>query len=53
METFTKLFGSLLTFDPNYRIIARQRCRYTHYYFYIRDEVLGSLAMCVGSFLPF
>lgn len=39
--------------DPNYRIIARQRCRYTHYYFYIRDEVLGSLAMCVGSFLPF
>jgi hypothetical protein len=39
--------------DPNYRIIARQRCRYTHYYFYIRDEVLGPMAMCVGSFLPF
>jgi hypothetical protein len=39
--------------DPNYRIIARQRCRYTHYYFYIRDETLGPMAMCVGSFLPF
>ena len=39
--------------DPDYRIIARQRCRYTHYYFYIRDEVLGPMSMCVGSFLPF
>jgi len=25
--------------DPNYRIIAHQRSRFTHYYFYIRDEV--------------
>jgi hypothetical protein len=39
--------------DPDYRIIGRQRCRYTHYYFYIRDEVLGPISMCVGSFLPF
>jgi hypothetical protein len=39
--------------DPDYRIIGRQRCRYTHYYFYIRDQVLGPMAMCVGSFLPF
>lgn len=39
--------------DPDYRIIARQRCRYTHYYFYIRDEVLGPMSLCVGSFLPF
>ena len=39
--------------DPHYRILARQRCRYTHYYFYIRDEVLGPIALCVGSFLPF
>ena len=38
--------------DPDYRIIGRQRCRYTHYYFYIR-EVLGPMSMCVGSFLPF
>ena len=41
------------TADPDYRILSRQRCRYTHYYFYIRDEVLGPLAVCVGSFLPF
>ena len=39
--------------DPNYRIIAQQRCRYTHYYFYIRDELPGALSLCVGSFLPF
>jgi hypothetical protein len=41
------------TDDPNYRIVSRQRSRYTHYYFYIRDEVLGPFVMCVGSFLPF
>jgi hypothetical protein len=41
------------TTDPNYRIVARQRSRYTHYYFYIRDQVLGPIALCVGSFLPF
>jgi hypothetical protein len=39
--------------DPNYRIIANQRSRFTHYYFYIRDEVLGPIVMCVGSFFPF
>ena len=39
--------------DPDYRIIGRQRSRYTHYFFYIRDEVLGPMSMCVGSFLPF
>jgi len=41
------------TEDPHYRIVSRQRGRYTHYYFYIRDEVLGPFLMCVGSFLPF
>lgn len=41
------------TDDPAYRIVTRQRSRYTHYYFYIRDEVLGPFVMCVGSFLPF
>ena len=29
------------TQDPNHRILAHQRSRLTHYYFYIRDEVLG------------
>jgi hypothetical protein len=41
------------TEDPHYRIIRRQWSRYTHYYFYIRDEVLGPMILCVGSFLPF
>ncbi len=39
--------------DPDYRILSRQRSRYTHYYFYIRDQVLGPIALSVGSFLPF
>jgi hypothetical protein len=33
--------------------LTRTRTRYTHYYFYIRDDVLGPLVVCVGSFLPF
>jgi hypothetical protein len=41
------------TQDPNYRILARQRSRFTHYYFYIRDEVLGPMVMRVASFFPF
>ena len=41
------------TKDPNYRILSSQRSRYTHYYFYIWDEVLGPISLCVGSFLPF
>ena len=41
------------TDDPNYRILRRQCSRYTHYYFYIRDEVLGPMRRCVASFLPF
>ena len=41
------------TKDPNYRILAHQRSRFTHYYCYIRDEVLGPMVMRVGSFFPF
>jgi hypothetical protein len=41
------------TDDPHYRILRRHWTRYTHYYFYIRDEVLGPMVLCVGSFLPF
>ncbi len=37
------------TKNANYRILARQRSRFTHYYFYIR----GPMAMRVASFLPF
>jgi hypothetical protein len=50
---FQVLVPKFPTADPHYRIIKRTRSRYTHYYFYIRDEVLGPLILCVGSFLPF
>jgi hypothetical protein len=39
--------------DPNYRILAPQRSRFTHFYFYIRDEVLGPIIVRVASFFPF
>jgi hypothetical protein len=41
------------TQDPNYRILAHQRSRFTHYYFYIRDEILGPIIVRVASFFPF
>lgn len=41
------------TRDPNHRILAPQRSRHTHYYYYIRDEALGPMVMRVASFLPF
>src|SRR6202521_479148 len=41
------------TQDPNYRILAHQRSRFTNYYFYIRDEVLGPIVVRVASFFPF
>ncbi len=51
--TFRVTVPKYPTKDPNYRILARQRSRFTHYYFYIRDETLGPLVMRVASFLPF
>ena len=39
--------------DPNDRYLARQRSRFTHYYFYVRDETLGPLVLRVASFFPF
>jgi hypothetical protein len=51
--TFRSTMPKYPTADPDYRILSRQRSRYAHYYFYIRDPVLGPIALCVGSFLPF
>ena len=51
--TFRSLAPKYPTDDPRYRIIRQKRSRFTHYYFYIRDEALGPMVMCVGSFLPF
>src|ERR1700722_10326641 len=39
--------------DPNHRILAHQRSRYTHYYFYVRDQILGPMVIRVASFFPF
>src|SRR5246127_5314016 len=41
------------TKDPNHRILAHQRSRFTHYYFYIYDQVLGPIVIRVASFFPF
>jgi len=41
------------TADPNYRLIYSDWRQFMHLYFYIRDEVLGPMAMCVGTYLPF
>jgi hypothetical protein len=51
--TFRVTVPKHATKDPNYRILAPQRSRFTHYYFYIRDEVLGPIVMRVASFFPF
>jgi len=40
------------TKDPNYRIVANQRSRFTHYYFYIHDEGARSLRHVHGFVLP-
>ena len=51
--TFRSCPPTYPTDDPHYRILKRHWSPYTHYYFYIRDEVLGPMILCVGSFLPF
>jgi hypothetical protein len=52
-RTFCSLPPKYPTDDPDYRIIRSRRSRHLHYYFYIRDPVLGPLAMCVSTYLPF
>ncbi len=52
-STFRSQMPKFPTDDPNYRIIRRVPSRFLHYYFYIRDPVIGPLSMCVGTYLPF
>jgi hypothetical protein len=52
-STFRVRMPRFPTDDPDYRIIRRVPSRYLHSYFYIRDPVIGPLAMCVGTYLPF
>ena len=39
--------------DPNYRILAHQTSWFTHYYFYVRDQVLGPIIIRVAPFSQF
>jgi hypothetical protein len=41
------------TQDPHHRILAHQTSRFTHYYFYIRDQILGPIVIRMASFFPF
>ncbi len=52
-STFSSKMPPFPTDDPNYRIIRHVPSRYLHYYFYIRDPVIGPLALCIGTYLPF
>src|SRR5258706_14463907 len=52
-RTFRVTVPKYPTQDPNHRILANQRSRFTHYYFYIRDQVLGPIILRVASFFPF
>lgn len=51
--TFRCLVPRYPTQDPNHRILSPQRSRFTHYYFYLRDEVLGPIVVRMASFFPF
>jgi len=44
-STFRSSAPKYRTVDPYYRILARQRSRFTHYYFYLHDPVLGPMVM--------
>jgi len=52
-RTFRISMPKFPTQDPNHRILAHQRSRFTHFYFYIRDEVLGPIVIRMASFFPF
>ena len=52
-HTFRSTVPRYPTQDPNFRILAKQRSRFTHYYFYLHDEVLGPIVLRVASFFPF
>src|SRR5579863_8554970 len=51
--TFRCSMPKFPTQDPNHRILRAQRSRFTHYYFYLRDQTLGPMVIRVASFFPF
>ena len=52
-STFRALSPKYQTNDPTYMILKKTRSRFTHYYFYILDGVLGPMILRVGSYFPF
>jgi hypothetical protein len=52
-STFRCRVPKFPTQDPNHRILAYQRSRFTHYYFYVREQVLGPMVIRAASFFPF
>jgi hypothetical protein len=52
-RTFRITVPKYPTQDPNYRILAHQTSRFTHYYFYVLDQVLGPIVIRISSFFPF
>jgi hypothetical protein len=52
-STFRSVVPKFPTADPDYRILRPHRSRFTYYYFYVRDHVLGPLVVRVASFVPF
>jgi len=52
-RTFRISMPKYPTQDPNHRILSQQTSRFTHYYFYVRDQVLGPIIIRVASFFPF
>jgi hypothetical protein len=51
--TFRSIVPRFPTADPDYRILRPHRSRFTYYYFYVRDHVLGPMVVRVASFVPF
>ena len=51
-RTFRITVPKYPTQDPNHRILAHQRSRFTHYYCYIRDEVLGPIIVRADRLSP-
>ena len=51
--TFRSVVPKFPTADPDYRILRAHRGRFTFYYFYLRDHILGPMVMRIASFVPF
>ena len=52
-RTFVSYLPRYKTLDPCYRIIKSCFKRFQHLYFYVFDRVMGPMALCVATYLPF